>query len=69
MSRGSASIEIDIDDQMVIIKVEELDAELNPVIDPETGTPVLAELAIRPEMAREVAFRLSLAALKIETSD
>ncbi len=39
-----------------------------PLVDPETGIPLgpAVELSVSPELARELAFRLSLAAMKVE---
>lgn len=66
----SASIEVlaNIPSGLIDLVVEELDDQMEPLTDPDTGEPVgpAVELSVSPELARELAFRLSLAAIKIE---
>lgn len=66
----SASIEVlaNIPGGIVDLVVEELDENMEPLVDPETGIPLgpAVELSVSPELARELAFRLSLAAMKVE---
>lgn len=66
---GSASIEVvaDLIRKVVDIRIEELDPISLEPLSEEDGPQV--ELSVGPELARELAFRLSLAAIKIEEHD
>ncbi len=65
---SSASIEVvaDLVRSVVDIRVAELDEDLEPSLDGDGNEEHQVELSVSPDLARELAFQLSMAAIRVE---